>query len=108
VSGPLLDQFFLGGGMERRQIVATKAVCQVFSHGAKLIYFGGLVDTAGGIDPVMAGLAIAASMTGTSLARPVLERLTDTQYRRWATHIITAIAVVYLAQGCWLLVRGEA
>ncbi len=26
VSGPLLDQFFLGGGMERRQIVATKAV----------------------------------------------------------------------------------
>ena len=108
VSGPLLDQFFLGGGMERRQIVATKAVCQVFSHAAKLIYFGGLVAGADGINPLMAALAIAASMLGTSLARPVLERLTDHQYRRWAGHIITAIAVIYLAQGFWLLMRGAA
>ena len=66
VSGPLIDQFFLGGGMERRQIVATKAVCQVFSHGAKLIYFSGVVESAAGIEPLMAALAIAASMLGTS------------------------------------------
>ena len=108
VSGPLLDQFFLGGGMERRQIVATKAVCQVFSHGAKLIYFSGVVDSAAGIELPMAALAFAASMAGTSLARPVLERLSDHQYRRWATHIITAIATIYLAQGFWLLMRGAA
>ena len=51
----------------------------------------------------MAGSAIVASMVGTSLARPILERLSDAQYRRWATHIITAIAVAYLAQGGYLL-----
>jgi uncharacterized membrane protein YfcA len=108
VSGPLIDAYFLGGGFERRQIVATKAVCQIFGHAAKFAYFGGLVDGAAGADPLVAGLAIAASMVGTSLARPVLERLTDTQYRRWATHIITAIAVIYLAQGCYLLLWPSA
>ena len=29
VSGPLIDTFFLGGKFDRREIVATKAACQV-------------------------------------------------------------------------------
>jgi uncharacterized protein len=103
VSGPLIDAYFLGGTLERRQIVATKAVCQIFSHGAKFLYFSGIVVQAAGLDPVLAGCAVVASMIGTSLARPILERLSDTQYRRWAGHIITTIAVVYLAQGGYLL-----
>ena len=104
VSGPLIDTYFLGGKFERREIVATKAVCQVAAHGAKLAYFGGLVEGAASVDPLMALIAVAASMAGTSLARPILERLSDTQYRRWAGHIITVIAVVYLAQGAYLLI----
>lgn len=103
VSGPLLDTFFLGGGLERRQIVATKAVCQLFGHSVRLFYFSGVIDQAASIDPVMALLAIAMSMLGTSLARPVLDRLSDTQYRTWATHIITVIAGYYVAPGGWLL-----
>jgi hypothetical protein len=35
VSGPLLDSFFLGGKLDRREIIATKAVCQIFGHAAK-------------------------------------------------------------------------
>ncbi len=105
VSGPLMDTFFLGGGLDRRQIVATKAVCQVFGHAVKLLYFSAVIDRAATVDPVMALLAIAMSMLGTSLARPVLDRLSDTQYRTWATRIITAIAGYYVAQGTWLLLR---
>lgn len=108
VSGPLIDTYFLGGKLGRREIVATKAVCQIVSHGAKFVYFGGLVEGAAGADPLMVGLAIAASMVGTSLARPILERLSDLQYRKWATHIITAIAVTYLAHGCYLLLWPAA
>jgi hypothetical protein len=52
---------------------------------------------------VLAAIAIGASVLGTTLARPLLEMLTDTQYRRWATHLITAIALSYVAQGTWLL-----
>ena len=80
-------------------------MCQICGHGAKLVYFGGLVDQAADIDPLMAALAIAASIVGTSLAKPILERLSDTQYRTWAMHIITAIAIVYLAQGSYLFLR---
>ena len=50
VSGPLIDTFFLGGKLDRREIVATKAVCQIFGHAAKLIYFGARRDRSGGVN----------------------------------------------------------
>jgi uncharacterized protein len=103
VAGPLVDAYFLGKALDRREIVATKAACQGMGHLAKLAYFGGLVDQAAGLDPWVAAAAVAASLTGTWAARPVLERLSEAQYRRWATRIITTIAAVYLAQGCYLL-----
>src|SRR5258708_10036369 len=89
VSGPLLDPFFLGGNFGRREIVATKATCQVASHFTKLIYFGGIIDQAATLDPVLAGVAIAASMLGTSLARRILEAMSDAQFRTLANPLIT-------------------
>lgn len=103
VSGPLIDAYFLGRTLDRREIVATKAVCQMAGHGAKLAYFGSLVDQAASLHLPMAAAAIAASMVGTSLARPVLERLSEAQYRQWATRIIITIAAFYLVQGGYLL-----
>jgi uncharacterized membrane protein YfcA len=104
VSGPLVDTFFLGGALDRREFVATKAACQVFGHGAKLAYFGGLVDQAAGVDPVLAALAVASSMLGTTLARRLLEAMTDAQFRLWANRLITAVAAYYVGQGAFLLV----
>ena len=105
VSGPLLDTYFLGGSLDRRQIVATKAVCQVFGHAIKLLYFSTVIDQAAAVDPVMAVLAVVLSMAGTSLARPVLGWLSDIQYRVWASRIITVIALYYVTHGTWLLLR---
>lgn len=103
VAGPLVDTYFLGGSLKRREIVATKAVCQLFGHLAKLVYFGGLVTDGGGIEPTMAIIAVLTSIIGTTAARPILERLSDTQYRDWASRIIAAIASFYVATGCYLL-----
>jgi len=103
VSGPLIDSYFLSGKYERRQIVATKAVCQVCCHAAKLAYFGALVEHAASVDPLLAGLAVIATIAGTSMAKPVLDRLSDAQYRAWATRIITVIASAYIAQGLYQL-----
>jgi uncharacterized membrane protein YfcA len=103
VAGPLIDTFFLGGKLDRREIVATKAVCQVFGHAAKLLYFGGIIDQTGSVDPLVAALAIGASMIGTTLAARVLEAMTDRQFRTWANGIITAIAGYYVAHGAYLL-----
>src|ERR1700736_1687021 len=103
-SGPLLDTFFLGGNFERREIIATKATCQVASHFTKLIYFGGIIDQAATLDPVLAAVAVAASMLGTTLSRRVLEAMTDLQFRTWAARLITTVASYYIIYGSWLLV----
>jgi uncharacterized membrane protein YfcA len=103
VAGPLLDSYFLGGTLERRQIVATKSVCQIFGHTVKLAYFSAIVDQAAMIDPLLAAFAIVASMIGTTLARPILDMMTDTQYRAWAGRLITTIAGYYVAHGSYLL-----
>lgn len=106
VAGPLLDQFFLAGSLERRQIIATKGMCQIVGHGIKLLYFGVLVDQVGTVDPTLAGLAVASAMLGTLLSKKVLEAMSDSQYRRWAGHLITVVSGFYVMQGSWLLATG--
>jgi uncharacterized membrane protein YfcA len=109
VSGPLMDTFFLGGQFDRRGIIATKATCQVASHFIKLVYFGGIIDQAASVDPILAAVAIAASMTGTTLSRRVLEAMSDLQFRSWARRLISVVAGYYVLYGAWLLLaRSDA
>ena len=108
VSGPLLDSFFLGGKLDRREIIATKAVCQIFGHAAKLIYFGALIEQAATVDPIVATLAVISSMIGTTLATKVLEAMTDQQFRSWANRIIACIAGYYVAHGVFLVAYAHA
>ncbi len=104
VTGPLLDTMFLRSPFERRQIIATKAACQVFSHGFKLVYFGALIDQAGHVEPWFLGVAIASSIVGTSLGKFLLERLSDKQFRIWSNRLITALASYYVGYGLVLMV----
>jgi uncharacterized membrane protein YfcA len=110
VIGPLLDTYFLGSGqLDRRSIIATKATCQVFSHLTKLIYFGGIIDQAATLNPLLALVAIAASMIGTTASRRVLEAMSDQQFRRWANRLITTVASYYILYAGWLFVaKGSA
>jgi uncharacterized membrane protein YfcA len=108
VAGPLVDQFFLGGKLDRREIVASKAVCQIFGHAAKLIYFGVLIEQAASVDPIVATLAVISSTIGTTLATKVLEAMTDQQFRSWANRIITCIAGYYVAHGVFLVAYAQA
>src|ERR1700712_4419874 len=108
VSGPLMDTFFLGGKFGRREIVATKATCQVASHFVKLVYFGGIIDQAAALAPVLATVAVAASMTGTTLARRLLEAMTDAQFRTWAGRLITTVAGYYIVYASWLLLAQSS
>ena len=104
VTGPLLDTMFLRSPLERRQIVATKAACQLFSHTFKLVYFGALIDQAGKVEPWFLAVAIAASVVGTSLGKLLLERLSDKQFRTRSNRLITALASYYVGYGLVLLV----
>ncbi len=104
VTGPMLDTMFLRSPFERKQIVATKAACQVFSHGFKLVYFGALIDQVGQVEPWFLGVAIASSIVGTSLGKFLLERLSDKQFRVWSNRLITALASYYVGYGLVLMV----
>jgi uncharacterized protein len=103
VTGPLLDTLFLRSGWERRQIVATKASCQVFGHAFKLIYFGAVIDQGGSAEPWLLALAVVSSMIGTSLGKQILERLSDLQFLTWSNRIVTTIATWYVGYGLVLL-----
>jgi len=104
---PLLDAYFLGGRLDRREIVATKAMCQIIGHAMKLTYFGVLIEQAGTLDPLVATIAVGASLVGTALARPLLLAMSDAQYRLWAGRIVTAIALYYVLHGA-ALIQAEA
>lgn len=106
-AGHVLDMFFQKSPLDRRAIVATKAVCQTFGHIFRLAYFGSLAvawDT-----PLPAWQyvgAIGLALVGTSLAAMVLLRMTNEDFRRWSRWIVVGISVVYLVRGTWLLVAG--
>jgi uncharacterized membrane protein YfcA len=103
VTGPLLDTLFLRSNLGRKEIIATKAACQLFNHGLKLVYFGLLIEQSGSVEPWFLAVAIAASMIGTSLGKLLLERLSDTQFRAWSNRIITVLATYYVGYGLALL-----
>jgi uncharacterized membrane protein YfcA len=62
-------------------------------------FLSGLFGMAGGL----AAIAVAASMLGTTLARRILEAMSDTQFRTWANRLITTVAGYYIIHGGWLL-----
>jgi len=105
VTGPLLDTLFLRTTLERKQIIATKAACQLFSHSLKLVYFGALIDQAGSVEPWFLAIAVASSMIGTSLGKLLLEKLSDKQFRVWSNRIITTIATYYVGYSLFLMAR---
>jgi uncharacterized membrane protein YfcA len=98
----LFDGAFYGAACMSLMLLAGVAG-PLFGHTAKLIYFGGLIASAASVDLGLAAMVVIASMIGTVAAKPVLERLSEVQYRRWATYIITVIASAYLAQAGYLL-----
>ena len=66
--------------------------------------FRSLINQAASVDPLVATLAVAASMVGTTLAGSVLQAMTDKQFRAWANGLITVIASYYILQSAYLFV----
>src|SRR5918998_5326165 len=72
VSGPALDIFLIRSDLGRRDVVATKALCQTATHFLKLIYFGGLIGAGfGDVHPIVVALAMALAVLGTNLSRTI-------------------------------------
>lgn len=105
VSGPLLDVFFVRADMDRKQVVATKALTQSFSHAVKIAYFGGIAASASAQDLPLAALMVALAFAGTTLSRTLLERMAEASFRAWTRWTVLAIGLVYLVSGAAMLSR---
>ena len=57
---------------------------------------------------MLAPVAVAASMLGTTLSRRMLEAMSDPQFRSWAERLITTVASYYILYGGWLLVANSS
>lgn len=113
VSGPLLDVFFVRSALDRRGVVATKAMSQTLGHFIKIGYFGGIsvigvaiatssiVATALSLPIIVACMALA--FTGTSLSKRVLEKMSDANFRRWTQWTVMTMGVIYLGSGAWMM-----
>ena len=105
-AGHILDMFFQKSGLDRRQIVGTKAICQTIAHLFRILYFGSFAQSFSVSVPLWAfAVAIALAFAGTTLASYVLDRMTDADFRAWSRRIVFAVAVSFLARGLWLLAR---
>jgi uncharacterized protein len=105
IAGPILDLFFVRSKMTRHAVVATKAITQSLSHLLKILYFGGVVAvTTEEVRPWLAATIVPLSLAGTSLSRHVLERISDTTFRRWTRWTVMTLGALYLAGGvsAWL------
>lgn len=104
-SGAVVDIFFVRTELDRRTIVATKAMIQTIGHFLKLIYFT-LVIGAAPEDPVLPLLVYAAAVgtafIGTSAARVVLDRLSNQAFLRWSRRLVLGVGAAYFGCGLWL------
>jgi uncharacterized protein len=105
VAGPLLDTFFVRSTMDRRAVVATKAATQALSHTLKVGYYGVLVGQVEALDLDVYAAAIAAAVVGTTLAGPLLEKMSNENFRRWTKTIVLVVGAISIAQGLWLLAK---
>lgn len=106
VAGPIVDIFFVRTEMDRRAVIATKAMLVGCSHVAKIAFYSGALV---GMDSTtQAAVLIAApfSVLGSMAGHRILVRLTDQGFRRATRWLVTIVGVFFLTQGIWLLATG--
>ena len=99
VAGPTVDIFFIRTEMDRRTVIATKAAMQVFSHGAKVIFYGATASAMAPGDWLLVLITAPLAILGTNVGYHVLQRLSDQNFRKWTRWIVTAIGLFYLVRG---------
>ncbi len=90
-TGPFIAPFFLGIGLNRFELIGTKAACQVLGHLAKLVLFG----LAGFAFLAFAPLVLAMSasvVVGTAAGTRALRRLDDARFTQLYKLTLTAVA----------------
>ncbi|MCX6116877.1 MAG: TSUP family transporter [Proteobacteria bacterium] len=102
-AGPVLDAFFAQTSMSKYQIVATKAASQTISHLAKVCYFWIAIGFKGeSSSPLELTflltllLACLASIVGTHHGKALLDRFSESAFRKWYRVILEVVGSLIL------------
>jgi uncharacterized membrane protein YfcA len=109
VSGPLTDLFLVRSAMPARQVIATKALLQVFGHLAKVLFYGAaLLEGAGdgAAPPWLLVAVVLAAFAGSAIGGRLLDHVSEDNFRRWRRWIFTAIGAAFLVQALQLYLTG--
>jgi uncharacterized membrane protein YfcA len=98
-AGPLLDVAFVDTRLSKNEIVATKAITQVFAHSLKIVYFVPLL-AGSQLSPRLLLAILVATIVGTRVGTRILARLSDRNFRVWSRHIVYAMGCLYLSRAC--------
>ncbi|WP_251977649.1 TSUP family transporter [Salinicola avicenniae] len=99
VSGPTIDIGFLRSGLDRRTVVASKAIIQVVSHALKIVFYWRAALALGSAEWGWVLLGIPLAFLGTRSGNRILARLSDGGFRTWTRWIVTVVGVYYLVRG---------
>lgn len=91
-TGPFIAPFFLGIGLNRFELIGTKAACQTTGHLAKLMLFGVAGFAFREYIALMAGMA-GCVVAGTWLGTRLLHRLDDDRFTQLYKLSLTAVAL---------------
>lgn len=93
-TGPFLAPFFLRDDFENEEVIATKAVCQMWVHLLKVPAFVALHFDYGPYLPALAAL-VAAVIGGTYFGKHLLSLISKERFVFWF-QLVLAILAVYL------------
>lgn len=91
-TGPLIAPFFLNLGLDRHQLIGTKAACQTLGHLAKLVIFGALgFAFAEWALPLL--LLCAASAAGSWIGSRILGHVSERAFVWLYKAVLTGVAL---------------
>ena len=105
-TGPFIAPFFLGIGLNRFELIGTKAACQATGHLAKLLLFGIAGFAFGEYSTLIFGMAIGV-IIGTWLGTRLLVHLDDKRFVQLYKITLTAIALRLVWTGFTSLEIGQ-
>ena len=113
-SGPLLDAFYLRTDVDRRSIVATKALTQAAGHVVKIGYYAWVSAAAldwfavAGVPTWLVAAAILLAVLGARIGTRLLDKFDDRQFRRVTGWVILALGALCILKGVRDLMVGLA
>ena len=104
-SGPLLDAFYLRTEVDRRSIVATKALTQAAGHVVKIGYYAWVSNavldefSVADIPLWLVGAGIVLAILGARIGTWLLEKFDDRQFRRVTGWVILGLGALCIVKG---------